>query len=59
MPISGKVLRKEFEEKGWIFKRQTGSHAILERNGVHVSIPMHTELATGTEHSLRKVLNKE
>lgn len=56
MPISGRELRKQAEREGWVFKRQSGSHMILEKDGRSVSIPNHRELKTGTEAALRKQL---
>ena len=56
MPLSGKEMVKLFEKSGWVFLRQTGSHAHYLKNGIHASIPMHKELSTGTEHYLKKQL---
>ena len=56
MSISGKELRQLAENEGWIFKRQTGSHMILEKDGRSVSIPNHRELKRGTEYAIRKQL---
>ena len=50
---------KLYEKDGWRFARQKGSHVIMEKCGEHVSIPMHKELATGTEHGLLKKLRGE
>jgi len=49
------VRRRTFERLGWTFRRQTGSHMILTREGslVSLSIPDHRELAPGT---LRKLI---
>jgi len=59
MPLSGKDMVKLYEKDGWRFARQKGSHVIMEKCGEHVSIPMHKELATGTEHGLLKKLRGE
>jgi predicted RNA binding protein YcfA (HicA-like mRNA interferase family) len=57
VPISGKDLRKLAEKDGWVFKRQTGSHMILEKDGKSVSVPNHRELKKGTEMAIRKQLS--
>jgi predicted RNA binding protein YcfA (HicA-like mRNA interferase family) len=53
--VSGREAHRAFEQHGWIFRRQTGSHMILTRPGsiVSLSIPDHPELARGT---LRKLV---
>ena len=57
MPISGKEMKKLFERAGWEFVRQKGSHAILQKLGNPIAIiPMHKELAKGTEAKLLKQL---
>jgi predicted RNA binding protein YcfA (HicA-like mRNA interferase family) len=57
MAISGKELRRLAERAGWVFKRQSGSHMILEKGDKTVSIPNHRELKKGTELSIRKQLD--
>jgi predicted RNA binding protein YcfA (HicA-like mRNA interferase family) len=46
---------RAFEQQGWVFRRQAGSHMILTKAGsiVSLSIPDHRELAPGT---LRKLI---
>jgi predicted RNA binding protein YcfA (HicA-like mRNA interferase family) len=53
--VSGRQARHAFERRGWIFRRQSGSHMILTKTGtiVSLSIPDHRELAPGT---LRKLI---
>jgi predicted RNA binding protein YcfA (HicA-like mRNA interferase family) len=53
--VSGRQARRAFERLGWTFRRQTGRHMILTREGslVSLSIPDHRELAPGT---LRKLI---
>jgi predicted RNA binding protein YcfA (HicA-like mRNA interferase family) len=53
--ISGRDALRAFEQQGWVFRRQTGSHMILTKAGsiVSLSIPDHRELAPGT---LRKLI---
>ncbi|RXT03661.1 type II toxin-antitoxin system HicA family toxin [Ammoniphilus sp. CFH 90114] len=52
--VSGMEARRAFENDGWIFKRQKGSHMILTKQGMRVtlSIPNHKELDRGTLRSL-------
>jgi predicted RNA binding protein YcfA (HicA-like mRNA interferase family) len=53
--VSGRDALHAFEQQGWVFRRQTGSHMILTKPGsiVSLSIPDHRELAPGT---LRKLI---
>ena len=56
LPVaSGQEARRAFEQLGWTFRRQAGSHMILTKAGslVSLSIPDHRELAPGT---LRKLI---
>lgn len=56
LPVaSGQEARRAFERRGWIFRRQAGSHMILTKSGsiTSLSIPDHRELAPGT---LRKLI---
>ena len=55
MPLSGMEMRRLFELAGWVFERQRGSHMILKKNGMHVSIPNHKELGKGMEKNLLKI----
>ena len=52
--LSGKQVRKAFENDGWQFARQRGSHMILikERSMVTLSVPDHKEVARGTLRGL-------
>jgi predicted RNA binding protein YcfA (HicA-like mRNA interferase family) len=47
--VSGRTARRAFEQVGWTFNRQRGSHMILVKPGVAVnlSIPDHRELDRG------------
>jgi predicted RNA binding protein YcfA (HicA-like mRNA interferase family) len=56
LPLSGMEVRRLYELAGWIFEYQKGSHMILKKNGLHVSIPNHKELDKGMEHKLLKGL---
>ena len=56
MPMSGKDMLKLFLKDGWLILRQKGSHVAVGKNGEVETIPMHRELAKGTEHGLLKRL---
>lgn len=61
MPISGKDLRKLFYKAGYelVPGAGKGSHWKLKKKGCPtVIIPDKKELATGTEHALRKILDQ-
>ena len=52
--VSGRDARRAFEQAGWRFNRQRGSHMVLIRDGVAVNlcIPDHRELDRGLLRSL-------
>jgi predicted RNA binding protein YcfA (HicA-like mRNA interferase family) len=54
--ISGLTAVKTFHKFGFTTSRQTGSHMILEKAGLDVtlSVPLHTELKRGTLRNLIK-----
>jgi predicted RNA binding protein YcfA (HicA-like mRNA interferase family) len=59
VPISGKAMRKLFIEAGYeiVPGGGKGSHWKLKKKECPtVIIPNHKELATGTEHALKKTL---
>lgn len=60
MPLSGKDMMKLFFEKGYqLVSGGKGSHLKLKKkNNPTVIIPNHKELKKGTEHALRKILEK-
>lgn len=60
MPLSGKDMMKLFFEKGYeLVTGGKGSHLKLKKkNNPTVIIPNHKELKNGTEHALRKILEK-
>jgi predicted RNA binding protein YcfA (HicA-like mRNA interferase family) len=58
MPLSGKEMVKLFEECGWVFIRQNGSHAIMGKDGQIEPIPLHRELKKGMEFKLLKRIGK-
>lgn len=52
--LSGRDVVKVFAEDGWQMVRQRGSHMILVKTGLMVtlSVPDHREVAKGTLRSL-------
>ena len=50
--VSGMDAIKVFTQLGYIVDRQRGSHIILYKEGHHLSVPNHRELAPGTLRSL-------
>ena len=52
--ISGQKALRAFTRAGWVYVRRHGSHMILTKLGMNVtlSIPDHKELDTGTLRSL-------
>lgn len=52
--LSGQKVRKAFENDGWEFVRQRGSHMILVKDGslATLSVPDHKGIARGTLRSL-------
>jgi len=55
--ISGKDAAKAIEKAGWLARGQAGSHLVLTKAGVraNLTVPLHSELATGTLRSLIRV----
>jgi len=54
--ISGQKALNAFKRDGWLYQRRQGSHMILTKPGMTVtlSIPDHKELDVGTLRSLIK-----
>jgi predicted RNA binding protein YcfA (HicA-like mRNA interferase family) len=52
--LSGEQVVRAFERAGWRRDRQRGSHVVMLREGLNVSlsVPQHRELAPGTLRSL-------
>ena len=52
--LSGEQAVRAFERAGWQRDRQRGSHVVMLREGLNVSlsVPQHRELAPGTLRSL-------
>lgn len=57
--LSGKEVVKVFENLGWEFSRQSGSHMVLTKDGeiASLSVPNHREVAKGTLRSLIRSAN--
>ncbi|GHT58526.1 hypothetical protein FACS1894109_12890 [Spirochaetia bacterium] len=56
MPMTGKEMLKLYLRDGWELDHVTGSHHIVVKNGVSVSIPVHSkDLKKGTEQKLLKL----
>ncbi|MCM1046067.1 MAG: type II toxin-antitoxin system HicA family toxin [Candidatus Gastranaerophilales bacterium] len=53
--MKGKELVKLLKKEGWTLDRVNGSHHIMEKDGVSVSVPVHnTDIQKGLLHSLMK-----
>ena len=55
LPVaSGRTVVKVFESFGWAIARQVGSHIVMVKPGIPVtlSVPNHREVARGTLRSL-------
>ena len=57
--LSGKEVVKAFENLGWEFSRQSGSHIVLTKDGemASLSVPNHKAVAKGTLRSLIRAAN--
>lgn len=57
--LSGNDVLKVFEQFGWEFSRQSGSHMVMIKDGemASLSIPKHREVAKGTLRSLIRSAN--
>ncbi|MCY7376529.1 MAG: type II toxin-antitoxin system HicA family toxin [Pyrinomonadaceae bacterium] len=57
--LSGKEVVKVFENLGWKFSRQSGSHIVLTKDGemASLSVPNHKAVAKGTLRSLIRAAN--
>ncbi len=53
--ISGEKLIKILVKKGFVVRRQTGSHIILQKERIVFSVPNHKVLKKGT---LKSILNQ-
>ena len=56
MPTSGKKLIKELKQAGFTVDRISGSHYLMRKDGITVTVPNHTnDLPIGTEMAIRKL----
>jgi len=56
MPMTGKEMLKLYLKNGWILDHVTGSHHIMIKGKLSVSIPVHNkDLKKGTEQKLLKL----
>jgi predicted RNA binding protein YcfA (HicA-like mRNA interferase family) len=58
MPLSGKEMLGRFQKAGWAVHHQNGSHVRVTKGSLRETIPMHKELAKGTEQKLLKSLEQ-
>ncbi len=56
--MSGKDMLKLYEQSGWVFLRQNGSHVAVGKGALRETIPMHRELKKGTEQKLLKKMKR-
>lgn len=56
MPLSGKQLVRLLEEHGWVLVRINGSHHILVKGQISVTVPVHgnRSLGKGLESKILK-----
>jgi predicted RNA binding protein YcfA (HicA-like mRNA interferase family) len=54
--VSGKELIKKLVKDGWVPDRVNGSHHIMRKNGVSLSVPVHAnrDLSPGILNTLLK-----
>jgi predicted RNA binding protein YcfA (HicA-like mRNA interferase family) len=50
--LSGKDIVKALSKKGFVLRRQTGSHIIMKAGRIQVVIPNHYEVDRGTLRSI-------
>jgi predicted RNA binding protein YcfA (HicA-like mRNA interferase family) len=57
VPISGKEMLKRYLKNGWELDHIQGSHHIVKKNNISVSIPVHgnVSLKKGIEQKLLKI----
>lgn len=56
MTISGKEMVRLLKKEGWVVRNIEGSHYMMSKNGIKVSVPVHEgkDLAQGTFRKLLK-----
>jgi predicted RNA binding protein YcfA (HicA-like mRNA interferase family) len=56
MPMTGKEMLRLYLKNGWLLDHVSGSHHIVIKGKLSVSIPVHSkELKKGTEQKLLKL----
>jgi predicted RNA binding protein YcfA (HicA-like mRNA interferase family) len=56
MPLTGKEMLKLYLKDGWELDHVNGSHHIMVKGNISVSIPVHSkDLKKGTEQKLLKL----
>ena len=57
--VSGKEARRALERLGFVFRRQRGSHVILQRGNRGCVVPMHREISRGTLRGIQAGVSAE
>ena len=54
--MNGKQIIRKLESEGWKLDRVNGSHHIMHKNGITVSVPVHgsSDIKKGTLSSIQK-----
>ena len=52
--LSGTNLIKILVQKGFIIRRQSGSHVVMQKNERVFAVPLHSELKKGTLKAILK-----
>ena len=52
--VSGKDAIKALTKLGFIVKRQKGSHVVLQKENIVLTVPLHKTLKKGTLHAILK-----
>ena len=56
MPLTGKDMSKLLKKHGWVKERQKGSHHHFYKDGIWVTVPIHSnkDLGKGLENKILK-----
>ena len=52
--LSGDEVGRALKRMGFEFVRQSGSHCLYTKNGLHPCVPMHREIKPKTQQSILK-----
>jgi predicted RNA binding protein YcfA (HicA-like mRNA interferase family) len=52
--ISGAEAIRKLARLGFVVRRQRGSHVVLQKDHIVLSVPLHRTLKTGTLHDILK-----